>query len=54
MSKHGLVKRLEVLEQKNGVLDKVIVLKMWCPGGKILNSNSGHLRIEPTNRGEAE
>lgn len=54
MSKPSLVKRLEVLEQKNGVPNKVIVLKMWCPGGKTTHSNSGRLRIEPTNPVEKE
>ena len=54
MSKPGLVKRLEVLEQKKGVPDKIIVLKMWCPGGKTVHSNSRHIRIEPLNPEDAE
>lgn len=52
MSKTGLTKRLEVLEQKKGIPNKVIVLKMWCPRGETTHSNSGRLRIEPSNPGE--
>lgn len=53
-SKTGLMKRIETLEQKNGSPDKIIVLHMWCPGGKTTHPNSRRFRIEPSNPEDAK
>ena len=54
MNKPGLVRRLKVLEQKKGISDKIIVLKMWCPDGKTTHSNTGRVRIEPSTPEDAK
>jgi hypothetical protein len=51
MSKNGLKKKLEVLEQKiSPEPEKTVILRMWCPHGKTTLSDSRRLRIEPSNR----
>jgi len=52
MSKNELCKRLEKIERKNSP-DKTVVLKIWCPKGKTLQSGSNRLRIEPSNPEDA-
>jgi hypothetical protein len=55
LSKTVLIKRLASIEQRvSSGSDKIVVLKMWYPGGKTTHSNNGRVRIEPTNPEDAE
>jgi hypothetical protein len=53
MSKNELCKRLSTIERKSSP-EKTVVLKMWCPEGKTLQSGSNRLRIEPSNPEDAK